>query len=1021
MTIEELEQFVARVDADGLAAASKGMPESERRKLSKATAQLARELEKAKWHWDSETGESYSIRLDRLDRWLGKGKKPEVYDQSDVAELASLAFCPLSVVRKADGRYSSIDGNEAMAAILTDRRPEWIDDWVHERLEGEWQGIDWKSLRAMIKTGVCSKPESGGYMYAMVRDLPDSWSLSGGKYTPLSRKLLADPELLTDEVWRLFETETWAFGGYESPDKPPEWESWSAALSRLSTEGHLDRGRLLDSSLSGLTMGFNNRAITDYISFHNHLAPTIDEIAARQQTYIDLMSNQASHVVTFALKMLKVVDKAKALDDSAFLAGAARLFTMRTKTQPKNGLSLLKRILKRNPDLARTVARTAAAGLIHPSADIQEGSLDLIDLAGVEGDDELLAVITEAVEDVAATHRPRAEQLLAKLGGVERAGEPLADTDIESDRSELLARCEALDGKLRRMAGVDDAIAALDGRTPPAPMEFGILDAPVLGSLDKIEPIESFEELLDTVSHAVEVVDSADDVERILDGISRLCDRRPDDFDRLVGPLVKRVSRQDVSDTSRGLVHSYGAPAQLGGLLLTWLTGQAASPTPKAYKEGPGPTAFLNARVRELAKRVSRRQAAPLLAAPTHVRGWIDPIVLCRRLVELQAAGMDVPECDLIQALLRMAPDRRGEAIKLAGDIEGHAGKALRWALGGDEKIRRGDRKHPLLWLAAGRARNPGGVLDALAKFGLADLGADALVPAAYSWKAYVSKRGYGSEFYRYPKLKMTIEPKGKAGVRMSAFPPTALHTRVDTWSVYDVACEWLTNWIAMHWPVNCDGFYAAGVQAMVTRINDPSSTLDPNFAYLSPLFEPDRPLTEIATLALCVGLVGRDADVKASAIDALTEAIQDGRAHCNALADVLVRLAEGGWLKLNRLADALGEVARLSAMHGHVVACVLERWLAARARLPRDTHHVLTLLVDLLSRFGLGLGEEARGALEGLKGSGKTAKLAGKLLIDAPGAPTPLLAEAMVQHLDGRVSRAERWRAGLQGNTGVT
>jgi len=1016
MTIEELEQFVANVDANGLAAAVKGMPESERRKLSKATSKLVRELDKAKWlWWNSETGESRSIRLDRLDRWLPKGDKPEVYDQADASELAALAFCPLSVVRDTDARYSRINGNEAMVAILTDRRPNWIDDWVQAKFDSDWQAIDWPSLRTLIRTGVCTRPTSDGYIMAMTMSLPDSWSLSGGKYTPLSRKLLADPELLEYEVWRLFDAETWAFGGYESPDREPEWESWSAALRTLAAEGHLDRDRLLDSSLSGLTMGFNNRAITDYISFHNYLKPTIDEIIARQRTYIDLRANQASHVVTFALQMLKAIDKAGAMDDSAFLDGASYLLVMRTKTQPKTGLSMLKRILKRNPDLAKPIARTAAAGLTHPSPDIQAESLNLIELAGAEGDDELLAMLAGALDDIAATNRPEAEKLLAKLGGAEQAPEEPAAADLAGDISLLLSRCEALDSELRGRAGVDEAVATLDGCTPPAPLAFGVLDSLIPTSLERIEPVESFEELLDAVSHAVETVDSADEVERILDGISRLCDRRSDDFDRLVAPLVKRVSRRDVADTSRGLVHSFGAPAWLGCLLLTWLTDQTVEPEGEIDKKEVGPIVFLNARVRELSQRVARRRAGPLLAAPTHVRGWIAPIVLCERLIELQAAGMDALECDMIQALLRMAPHGRADALKLAGEIKGGAGKALRWSLGGDEKIKRSDRKHPLLWLAAGRARDQHGVLDALGKFGLTDLGADAIMPAEYSWKARISKHGYGSQFYRYPKLDVTIEPKGESGVRMSTFPTTALHARVSNWSIYGAAAEWLSNWIAMNWPINCDAFHAAGIEAMMWRIDDPSSTMEPNFAFLSPIFEPDRPLTAMACLALCVGLVGRDADARTSAIDALAEAIQDGRAYYNDLADILIKLSEGGWLKLNRLADALGEVARLSAMHGHVVACILERWLARQTGPHRDTHHVLTLLLELLSRFGLPLADEARGVLENLKGSSKTAKLARKLLSHEPEAPKPMLAEAMVQHLEGRVARAERWQAALR------
>ncbi|MBT3202639.1 MAG: hypothetical protein HN350_22290, partial [Phycisphaerales bacterium] len=196
----------------------------------------------------------------------------------------------------------------------------------------------------------------------------------------------------------------------------------------------------------------------------------------------------------------------------------------------------------------------------------------------------------------------------------------------------------------------------------------------------------------------------------------------------------------------------------------------------------------------------------------------------------------------------------------------------------------------------------------------------------------------------------------------------------------------------------------------------------DPNFAFLSPLFEPDRPLTEMGALALCVAMVSRDADAKAQAIDVLTEAIQDGRAHHVLITDTLIGLGGDDWIKLNRLADALGEISRLSAMHAHVVAGILQRWLTAQKQLPRDAHHALSLLIELLAALGTPLSDEARGTLEGIKGSSKTAKLARKLLTHKPETPTSMLAEAMLQHLKTRVSRAERWmknsKAAIDPNT---
>ena len=63
-----------------------------------------------------------------------------------------------------------------------------------------------------------------------------------------------------------------------------------------------------------------------------------------------------------------------------------------------------------------------------------------------------------------------------------------------------------------------------------------------------------------------------------------------------------------------------------------------------------------------------------------------------------------------------------------------------------------------------------------------------------------------------------------------------------------------------------------------------------------------------MAYLAAVVAMMSRDSDARATALDALIEGIEDGRAHPRPLGDVVVRFFEPGWAKTNRLAAALEE-----------------------------------------------------------------------------------------------------------------
>jgi hypothetical protein len=184
-----------------------------------------------------------------------------------------------------------------------------------------------------------------------------------------------------------------------------------------------------------------------------------------------------------------------------------------------------------------------------------------------------------------------------------------------------------------------------------------LLEVPVLTGVAPIQPINSLDELINAVAHAVETIDSADEAERILDGISRLCDQRPADFERRTGPLLKRVLKMRQSPNGRGLAGGWGAQRRFTLVLTAWLQRDVSPPGKLPYEPSDGPFALWKGRLEELANRVATGTAAPLLAAPTHTRGWIDPRELARRLRRLQEQAREPLMFDLVQALLRLAPD----------------------------------------------------------------------------------------------------------------------------------------------------------------------------------------------------------------------------------------------------------------------------------------------------------------------------------------------------------------------------
>ncbi|GAG32087.1 unnamed protein product, partial [marine sediment metagenome] len=243
-------------------------------------------------------------------------------------------------------------------------------------------------------------------------------------------------------------------------------------------------------------------------------------------------------------------------------------------TQPKAVLKLVRRIVKRQPEMVPWALNTALEGLAHEADDVQELAVELLESWASRAHGDHAASLRERFDDLAPTLRARAENLLREMGDDGAAADQESGVDEAADLSLLFEQAESLDAHWSKLAGVDVAVAAIRAGDMPDPLEFNLLDVPVLSSLDPIEPIQTVDELLDAVAHALEDVDSADELERILDGISRLCDQRPEDFEQRAAPLIQRLQKVQSSESARGLFTSWHTLESLQQMIFCWLSGE---------------------------------------------------------------------------------------------------------------------------------------------------------------------------------------------------------------------------------------------------------------------------------------------------------------------------------------------------------------------------------------------------------------------------------------------------------------
>jgi hypothetical protein len=982
MTPDDLEALILEAENGWhLQKAFAPLDEKERAKLSTTAQKLYRQL------YQSKANDSAS---DRLKKFIdARNKKVERWNtwnstQTRNAIHALFALCPLSTVKRRDIFWHS--DKDVFERILVDRRPDWLDEWIAHDLDAEFTHIEFPMLRRWVRNGVCSKPSVDGY-YRML-----AWYLQrprdGDRHAPpLTKQLLEDPALFED-IEGLFRVENIAFNtnGWLTAGASENYESWTDALIKLSSEGHLDRLQILEHALGGLTLDLKQNQLSGFHSFYRRMTPTGDERLRHQQNYISLLCHPVGHVVKFAIDMLSDIEKQGALDTETVLSETQTVFLSEGKGNAVSALKLINRIIGRQKKGAESALDAACEALRHVHADVQAQALDILEKNKDRLSNGQIETLADFESFVAASNRKR----LAAL-----------------------ASCDSSKGGKAPSASVRQSATKADGSQASVveyrPLSDDVNACRVLSPESAVAPIETIDELIDAVLHAVEVVDAPDDVERIFDGISRLANDRPADFDARVAPLRHRIEKGRTGANSI-LIGQTGFGLPMLDLLYTWMTGSLYH-TPKGkdqhsqYYEDVDAFVPMAAHFRAIAERVAKRKGQALLSAPTHKGGWIDPLVWIERLSKFRATDDSLNDVDLILSLLRLAPDGRSDALSSIASVPAPLRRTASFALGGEEAPSRADRKHYAAWISAARCRAPHKDWSTeFAALNIDDKWPGGILPARYEWRTSHKKGQHERQTWRTPEFDVNVTCEGNAPTvdRSEGFlsrvqhaisgrivtewqrlPTAAANRRMDKnhyWSG-ELRTTWVAQWLAYIWPQNPAAAMIRGATKLMQRMDEDSSNWTPGHGYLHSLFQKNRPWGESGHLLLCIGMAGKDADAKGLATDALVEGIEGTLFDPDLFAATMTRVAHGEWVKYGRLADGLMLAVQVSELHAHVIGDALHKWLPSMDFAQKNSFRVLEVLVEAQAVTKAPLRDDTLAALRKIDGSGKATKLAKVLL----------------------------------------
>lgn len=969
LTIEEFQDLVVAADRDQLCAAMTELNEEERSALASEALQLVSDIDQF-WGPSSASKEIPEHAKELIGR-IKNAKYPDWRCPRWTSQLLVVGLCDCEAIKFPHKfkigwlRTDLKDMQQRMLQILDARRPKWLADWLKWEWKQEFPVPSWYLERGLIRSGALPANDSAEYFARMSEEM----QVIEGNYTdtedtlplfPSRRAMLeADPDLFKHDIWRLLQVDSAAF-------RYPQL-GWLDLLIELSEAGRLDRAKLLSESLNGLTLPLSVKTLAGLANFHEQLKPTVAEREQLTDQYLRLLHVSNSTVVSLAVTACDKLQKDKRLEGKSFLKNLPGAFLADKKSPALAGIKLASKVVQSNPADAPQAAQALVSALQHSDADVQSSALEGLLKFQSSITAELRTEIEEQLDFLAIAIRPQAKKLLEELAssGATPPAKPATKTPKRSGTSveqsspaspskskhTESAKCDApdvahIDSAIRRDSHLEAALAAHSAGSLPVVLPIAKHVIPRRDPESRVTPIGDLDELISTVATFVERVDDVMELERILDGISRFHREKPNDFDKRVDALRKQVIKR--SEPYGGSTLDVGAEIGLLALITTWLDLEIA-PGPRRIHWYTMRQWFLRERVYELTERLNKtkrgdaydlkKKPVPMLALPTHRGGWIDPVILVERINEHYAnQHVLIDDYDLAQAILRLTPDGRSEALSKLGKPDYYNGnKELRYALG-DKVDLTFNSRHAVIQLAAERAR-------------MVSLADEKVLPVLP-----IAQASLGSNqriFLEGALLEDPTVPFELMEVSFS-FEPKTEH-------VHDhlAGHQWPRRWAAMTNPMDTHASCLAG---------QTSHLLDGEATWTA------------AACRLAILAASQDrGEIRILATDALVEA-------CHRLLVVPETLGHAlavnySLVKLNRVAKVLSDVAKVSKLHHWLVLRSLEVGVIELPELPSDSHLLLSQMLESAIAVGAALQPKTCDKLKAFEGKSKSGKLAKQLL----------------------------------------
>jgi len=274
--------------------------------------------------------------------------------------------------------HGSIINKEVMDGILPWYCPSWFGDYINRFASDDFiphfVRYDWY-MELVEQGNVMPHPEMIAKILPQIIFEPLQ---KGYRYDP--DKLLERPITLEEHIWYLFEYDSPIYWSDRYTTQLAESKDgyWIKTFQQFTTEGRIERSRLLREALSGANKGFNQTFSGWFVNLLAALNPDETELLTLQHELIALFNSPHSKPVNAALQYLKGIALSTGFDADAYLSHSALIITSESKSVVTSALMILEKLAKKHADKREEICIAASQALIQQDSALQLRAAKLI-------------------------------------------------------------------------------------------------------------------------------------------------------------------------------------------------------------------------------------------------------------------------------------------------------------------------------------------------------------------------------------------------------------------------------------------------------------------------------------------------------------------------------------------------------------------------------------------------------------------------------------------------------------------